>query len=249
MDDEEWKYFFEVFDHLPRGGPGSNATTRKAYHSIGTLPEGSRILDVGCGPGMQTLELARLSGGHVTAIDLHQPFLDRLRDASVKVGLEDRIEPVNMDMSKLTFPDCYFDLIWSEGALYSVGFENALRRCHRVLKEGRYLAASEGVLFNKEAFPEERAFWTDYPDVADVDGCVERIERAGFEPVSHFRVPRKDWCVHFYTPMKARLREVRRYYSTNPKALALFDSLENEIVNYEKFSDVCGYVFFIMRKT
>lgn len=248
MDDEEWKYFFEVFDHLPRGGPGSNATTRKAYRSLGTLPKGPRILDVGCGPGMQTLELARISGGHITAIDLHQPFLDRLRDASMNVGLEDRIEPVNMDMSKLTFPDGYFDLIWSEGALYSVGFENALRSCQRVLKDGGYLAASEGVLFNKDATPEERTFWSDYPDVTDIEGCLQRIENAGFEQLSHFRVPKKDWSVHFYTPMKARLKVVRDEFSGNNKAQALFDSIEKEIGTYRKFSDVNGYEFFIMRK-
>ncbi len=249
MDDDEWEYFFDVFDHLPRGGPGSNATTGKAFRMIDRMPEHPRVLDVGCGPGMQTLELARLSGGHITAIDLHQPFLDRLTAEAVRLGLRDRVEPLNMDMSRLTFPDNSFDLIWSEGALYSVGFENALRSCHRVLKVGHCLAASEAVLFKGEVPPEVKAFWeNEYPDITDIPGCLHRIESAGFEPLSHFRVPKKDWFVHFYDPMKVRLKDVLPKYCLNTKAMTLLGTMEREIELYNRFSDRSGYEFFIMRK-
>jgi len=249
MNDREWEYFFAVFDRLPRGGPGSNATTRKAFRRITGLPARPRILDVGCGPGMQTLELARISGGRITAIDIHQPFLDRLAEAASRTGLSGRIKAVNMEMRKLAFPDRIFDLVWAEGSLYSVGFENALRHVRKVLKKGGFVAASEAVLFKKDVPDEVRAFWEkEYPDMTDISGCLQRIERAGFSPVSHFRVPKRDWFTHFYDPMKARLAEVRAEYRAVPEALAVFDKLEREIESYNKFSDYSGYAFFLMRK-
>ena len=51
--------------------------TRKAYRMLPPLDRPS-ILDMGCGPGVPTLELARLSGGIVTGLDTHQPYLDEL---------------------------------------------------------------------------------------------------------------------------------------------------------------------------
>ena len=78
--------FYELFNGLPRGGPGGNEYTRKAYKQLEDIPSQPRILDVGCGPGMQTLELARLSSGHVTGLDTHQPHLDVLEKAA-KAGI------------------------------------------------------------------------------------------------------------------------------------------------------------------
>ncbi|MBM3311418.1 MAG: class I SAM-dependent methyltransferase [Candidatus Aminicenantes bacterium] len=249
MNDRERKYFFAVFDRLPRGGPGSNATTRKAFRRMTGLPARPHILDVGCGPGMQSLELARISGGRVTAIDIHQPFLDRLTEEASRAGLSDRIAAVNMDMSKLAFSGRRFDLVWAEGSLYSVGFENALRHLRGVLKRGGWLAASEAVLFKAEVPKDVRKFWeTEYPDIADVRGCLQRIERAGYSSVSRFRVPKKDWFTHFYDPMKVRLDEVRAEYRSVPEALAMFETLESEVESYDKFSDYSGYEFFLMRK-
>ncbi len=115
--------FWRLRSGLPREGPGSDESTRKALQSVAaSLPEAPRILDVGCGPGMQTLVLARETGGHVTAVDRHQPFLDELNRRGARDGLTDRITAVNASMSALDFPDGGFDLIWSEGAIYIMGF-------------------------------------------------------------------------------------------------------------------------------
>jgi ubiquinone/menaquinone biosynthesis C-methylase UbiE len=71
--------FWEIHSGLPREGPGDNASIRRAFLMAAELPAAPRILDVGCGPGMQTLELAKISGGQITAVDIHQPFLDELQ--------------------------------------------------------------------------------------------------------------------------------------------------------------------------
>ena len=79
MFEELPKNFWEVHSNLPREGPGDNESTKKAYLMLKDLPENPRILDIGCGPGMQTIELAKLSGGQIVAVDNHQPFLEQLK--------------------------------------------------------------------------------------------------------------------------------------------------------------------------
>ena len=75
---EGMEYFYELFVGLPRGGPGDNESTRKAFAYLKDLPSEPLILDIGCGPGMQTLELAKISNGKIIALDNYQPFLDIL---------------------------------------------------------------------------------------------------------------------------------------------------------------------------
>jgi len=75
MSEELPKIFWEVHNGLPREGPGDIESMKKAYRMLKDLPEKPRILDIGCGPGMQTIERAKLSGGQIVAVDNHQPFL------------------------------------------------------------------------------------------------------------------------------------------------------------------------------
>jgi tRNA G46 methylase TrmB len=63
------EYFYELFEALPRGGPGDNKSTRRAFNTIPKHPEQPLILDIGCSPGVQTIELARLSKGRIIAKD------------------------------------------------------------------------------------------------------------------------------------------------------------------------------------
>ena len=87
--------FWKIHSGLPREGPGDNKSTRKAYMMLEDLPENPRILDVGCGPGMQTIELAKLSGEQIVALDVHEPFLEQLKEAVKKEGANDMVKPIN----------------------------------------------------------------------------------------------------------------------------------------------------------
>ena len=105
---------FEIFEGLPRQGPGSNECTEKAFRSISSTP-GARILDIGCGVGMQTLHIAKICGNcHITATDIYQPYLDDLMQKAAVMGLADRISTVCASMDDLPFEDGDFDIIWSE---------------------------------------------------------------------------------------------------------------------------------------
>ena len=88
---EGMEYFYELFSSLPRGGPGDNKSTRKAFSYLKNLPDEPLILDIGCGPGMQTLELAKISNGKIIALDNYQPFLDILKQNVKKAGFNNRI--------------------------------------------------------------------------------------------------------------------------------------------------------------
>lgn len=135
--------FFTLHHDLPRQGPGSDATTRHALETAGPLPEHPRVLDAGCGPGRSTLLLAEEAGAHVTAVDLHQPYLDSLVAEAARRGPGDRITVVNCSMDQLPVPDHSFDVIWAEESVYTVGFDVALRAWRRLLAPGGVLVATE----------------------------------------------------------------------------------------------------------
>jgi ubiquinone/menaquinone biosynthesis C-methylase UbiE len=121
-------YFLQIYGSLPRAGPGSNELTRKAFEMIPHLPESPRILDVGCGPGMQTVELLRRSTGKVVALDVLPQMIERARANAESAGFSSRLETIVADMKEMAFPASSFDVIWSEGAIYNMGFEAGLRK-------------------------------------------------------------------------------------------------------------------------
>ena len=98
---------------------------------------------MGCGSGTQSIDLARATGGRVTAVDFCAQFLDQLRERLKGSPLEGRITPLRADMAALPLPDDAFDLVWSEGAIYSMGFDNGLAKWRTHLRPGGWLAVSE----------------------------------------------------------------------------------------------------------
>jgi ubiquinone/menaquinone biosynthesis C-methylase UbiE len=129
-------FFYQVFEHLPRQGPGCPGATRKAFSFLPPLPADASILDIGCGSGTQTRDLAQLMGGTITAVDNHQPFLDTLDAWAEKSGQGKRITTVCASMDALPFEKGSFDLIWSEGSIFIVGFEGGLLALKPLLKKG-----------------------------------------------------------------------------------------------------------------
>lgn len=107
------------------------------------IPKNPRILDIGCGPGMQTIQLAKLSQGQIIALDNHKPFLEELRKNAKKEGVDLRIKLVEGDMLALDYPRNSFDLIWSEGAIYIIGFEKGLQEWRKYLTKKGSIVVSE----------------------------------------------------------------------------------------------------------
>jgi precorrin-6B methylase 2 len=78
--------FYEIFAGLPRQGPGDRHSTLRALKSIPGLPYFACILDIGCGTGNQTIDLAGAINGQIIAADNHQPFLDTLKGNAARFG-------------------------------------------------------------------------------------------------------------------------------------------------------------------
>ena len=241
--------YFEIFESLPRQGPGDDESTQKAFRKLIGLPEQPAILDVGCGTGRQTLVLAKLSKGNITALDNHQPFIEVLKRDVRRTGYADRIHGIVGDMNSMNFPEKSFDVIWSEGAAYIMGFKKALAAWKPLLRPKGYMAISELVWFKKEAPQEIRDFFAQgYPDMKYYEDIFSIVESAGYKMIDYFPLPSESWWTHYYTPVEKKLAEMRRKYRNNQDAQAIFDSFQLEIDMHRKYSDYYGYSFYIMQK-
>ena len=238
--------FWAVHRDLPREGPGSDEATRQALAMLPDLPPAPRILDVGCGPGAQTVVLAQESGGMVTAVENHQPFLDDLTRRAARAGVSERIRLLNASMFDLDFAEP-FDLLWSEGAIYIIGFERGLREWRRLLKPGGYVAVTDLTWLKPNPPAEVAAFWqTECPELATIEENLARLTAAGYRALGHFVLPESAWWDHYYNPMAARIVMLREHYQGDTEALRLLDGEQAEIELYRHYSAWYGYVFYVV---
>lgn len=234
--------FLELFTGLPRQGPGSEASTRRALALIPDLPESPQILDVGCGTGRASLVLAEATGGQVTSVDLHQPFLDELRRTADERNLSIKTRLESMDA--LSDPDSAYDLIWSEGAAYLIGLETALALWKPLLKKGGHIALTEATWLTKTRPVQAMQFWADaYPDMEDEKSNLKAFRRQGFEPIAQFALPREDWTSEYYDVLERRMDERSDLADTDAVA-----ATRREIDMFRRFGDSYGYVFYAARK-
>jgi len=241
--------FFEVHSGLPREGPGDNESTKKAYLMLHSLPEKPRILDVGCGPGMQTMELAKLSNGRVDAVDNYQPYLEDLKKKAEKEGVSDRIKIVNGNMSALLYPNNSFDLVWSEGAIYIIGFEKGLREWKKLLKPKGYIGVSELSWLKPDPPEEVRDFFREgYPQIKTIDENLGIARKSGYAIVGYFAISEKSWWTDYYTPIEAKIAGMKTKYKDDKEAMQILAVEELEIEMFRKYSDYYGYVFYLMQR-
>ena len=243
-NDEKWKIFMEIHSSNPQEGPGSFESTAKAYSMLADFPPKLRILDIGCGPGRQTQDLCRLSDGHITAVDFHQPFLDAVQEKVPK----GRVETIQADMGDLPFQPNTFDLIWSEGAIYNIGFFHGLENWLPLLTDNGQIAITE-ISWLKPNPPREVAdFWNqEYPQMQTVEQNLTDLERAGYKALAHFTLPESNWW-NYYLPLEKRITELEKKYAGNPAAQEIFEAERTEQALYRDYSDWYGYVFYLGQK-
>ncbi len=246
-DPAQRRAFFDVHDGLPREGPGDHDSTARAIALARHVSPCKRILDVACGPGMQTMDLARLlPDADITAVDLHGPFLQEVRRRTTRDGVQDRIHIVRADMQALPFADHAFDLIWCEGAAYIMGVGRALRDWKPVLRPHGVLAITEAVWLKPDPPEPVRRMWDEYPAMTDIGGCRRLIENAHYNLLGDFALPERAWVTDYYAPMEKRIAALTAKYANDPVGAAILQEHREEIRLYQEYAAYYGYAFFVM---
>lgn len=168
-----------------------NKCTRKAFFKLPKLDR-PKILDVGCGNGVPTLELARISDGEILAMDIDQKALDYLDTKIGANGFVNRVKTINCSLFDLDFPDESFDLIWAEGSLFEIGFEKGL-------KDWRHLIKNNGFLVVHIPYQDHSA-------------KIQSIEKSGYKLLDSFLIHNRIWWSYFYQPYEEHVKSLEEKY-------------------------------------
>lgn len=245
----DFKLICEYFASMERQGPGSPQVTLKALDFIDNLSESSQILDLGCGTGGQTMVLAQHAPGQFTGIDLFSDFIDIFNRKAKELKLDHRVKGKIGSMDKLEYADETFDVIWSEGAIYNIGYARGLEEWNRYLRKGGYIAVTEASWFTDTRPAEITDFWMNaYAQIATIPEKVSIMQQAGYIPVASFILPENCWTEHFYVQQIKAQELFLHKYPDNPAAAALVANERHEAELYKKYKDYYGYVFYIGKK-
>ncbi len=248
VHDFDFNLICEYFLSMERQGPGTPEMTLRALGFIDGLTAESRIADLGCGTGGQTMTLANATTGHITGIDLFPEFIDRFNGQAQELGVQDRVQGIVGSMDALPFDRGSLDLIWSEGAIYNIGFERGLSEWREYLRPGGHVAVTDNTWFTDERPEEIQAFWdAASPDIDTIPRKIAAMQRAGYEFVAAFALPESIWDEFYAMQVEAKRVFLQKYAGT-PAAETYIEAERYEKSLWDKYKALYGYVFYIGRK-
>lgn len=248
MDDLQ--LLIDLHKHGRRQGPGGEAETEKAIALAGIDRHSPlRIADIGCGTGASAILLARLLNARVTAVDFLPDFLEVLEAKAVDAGVTDRIATLACSMDELPFAQGEFDVIWSEGAIYNIGFEKGVAEWRPYLKGGGMLVLSEITWLTDRRPPELEDHWLrEYPEIDLASAKIRILEKHGYSPAGYFVLPEHCWLDGYYRPMQDGFGDFLNRNGNSPEARAVVAAEQKEIDLYERYKTHFGYGVYIARR-
>lgn len=247
---DELELLIDLHKDAERQGPGSDEMTLQALE-MACLGRDKplHIADIGCGTGASTRVLAQVLNAQITAIDFLQPFLDVLERKAKEAGVAQAISPLCVSMDDLPFAPETLDVIWSEGAIYNLGFEKGIREWRSYLKPNGVLVASEISWLTSTRPTEIEQHWQGaYPEIDTVSAKLAQLEANGYSPLGYFVLPESCWLEHYYRPMMERFAGLLDAHEHSAAAVALVEAEKQEIALYEKYKAYYGYGMYIARK-
>jgi len=247
---DDLQLLFDLYKGVKRQGPGGEVETKKAIDLAMLDPSAPlKVADIGCGTGASTVQLAHLLNAKVTAIDFSSEFIEVLKGRAENEGLSEKINAVVCSMENLPFDGEEYDVIWSEGAIYNIGFERGVRDWKRFLKPGGLLAVSEITWTISDRPSEIQKYWdAAYPEIDTASSKISILEKSGYSPVAYFVLPEHCWLENYYRPLQNSFSEFVARNANNENAQALVSAEREEISLYEKFKEHYSYGFYIARK-
>ncbi len=239
----------DYFGRLERQGPGSRESTILALSFIDNLSDESEIADFACGTGGQTITIAQNTRGTITGLDIFPKFIEKFNENMNNLGLRNRVKGIVGSMDNLPFRSKQFDVIWSEGAIANIGFQNGLDYWKGFLKNDGYIALTYESWFTDERPAEIEKFWVDaVPSISTVETNISIMKKSGYSFVAAFALPETCWIDTYFSPQKAMQKEFLKDNAGNKAAEALVENMEYEAELYEKYKQYYGYVFYIGKK-
>ena len=187
-----------------------------------------RILDIGCGSGVPTMELAALSNGEIIGLDINQDLLNVLVRKIEKAGVSDRVKAVKCSIFDMEFPDGSFDIIWAEGSISVIGFKQGLQEWKRFLKPNGFIVVHD--------------------EKGNVTEKLQQISGCGYELLGYFMLDEDSWWAEYYAPLEKLVCETRTKRTDDPKVLEILHNAQWEIDMFKKNPKINSSVFFVMKK-
>jgi SAM-dependent methyltransferase len=240
---------YESHIGLERQGIGSAEMTIKALSFVENLNNSSKVLDLACGTGGQTMVLRQNLTGSIIGMDIYPAFIDVFNDNAKKLNLQNRVKGIVGSMDNLSFPKEEFDLIWSEGAIDNIGFEKGLNHWNGFLKKNGYVAVTCQSLLTYERPAEIEKFWTDVGASIDTtESNISIMQKVGYGFVAAFALPEKCWTDYYFIPREAADKALLEKYPGNETVKAYVEENKVEVELYSKYKQYYGYVFYIGKK-
>ena len=208
-----------------------------------------KIADIGCGTGASTILLAQELNAEITAVDFLPEFLDELQTRAKDHGVAEKINTLSCSMEALPFSDEEFDVIWSEGAVYNMGFETGVTAWNRFLKPGGKLIVSEITWLSARRPPELESHWDgEYPQIDVASAKIGILEQHGYCPEAYFYLPTHCWIENYYRPMQSRFDTFLGRHGQSDQAKVIVEAEKHEIALYEKYRDYYSYGVYIAKR-
>lgn len=237
----------EFFEPLELLGPADPASTTRALSRV-ALSDDAVVVDAGCGTGRQTLQLLQETSAKIVATDLHRALLDQLRERAAELGFADRLRVDQADMNALPFAPGSIDLLWCEGAIYNIGYEQGLRVWLPLLRPGGYLCVTDAAYFVDAPPKVVREFWeAEYPAITTCHRLEQLARDCGYTIVESFRLPGEAWEA-YYGPVEQRIDALDAQWAADTERRELLAAMRHEVDVFRRHGDTYGYSMLLLQK-